>query len=230
MAMNGGNFYKQFTLGNKMCFVWFCFLNNYFTIYGQALLDKRILFSELNKIETGIQLPGNGGIKPGSGNVRLNMNSQDFSGFTHYQYGTTIRSNVSLVTFGINDQSIGTSTLSLKRNTLNNSNYGTRIQVRDREDIGGVEFNAGFLEFGDAEIKLDYFIDGGVLFIENTRPDGLVILRNENRIVGTFNAFGFQYPEYTTFERNNLVNIPIGTTIYNSSSGMNEVWDGASWH
>lgn len=189
--------------------------------FGQSQLGNQVIFSE--DLILGVQLPSEGSVRPGSGVVRL-IYGNSFSSFTHYQYGTTIRTNYNDVNFISLSPEPQASILNIKRNYCNNC-YGNRLEIRDRNDIKSLEFSTGFLHIGEASIS----ISASCLTISNTSIEGETKIIIGTNLVGTFNQFGFQYPQYTMAQRDTLQNLNSGTTIYNITLGKNETWSGSFW-
>lgn len=128
-----------------------------------------------DKVSIGIQQTGD--YKPGAGIVHVEDNEGKYSEFTHYQYGTTIRTNNKIFEFFIGDTPSDFGTLSIRRNAAGNTAYGARLQVRDRDDIGGLELNSALLHTGISSLLVDYNYNGGIFEINNSQANGKIKLK-----------------------------------------------------
>ena len=190
-------------------------------VFGQAPLRNRVILSE--KVIFGVQLPEDGSVLPGSGVLRA-LSDDKFSSFTHYQYGTTIRTNYNDIDFVSLNPSTDAGILNIKRNVCNNC-YGNRLEVRDRDDVKSLEFSTSFLHTGETSIN----ISGSILTFENNTYEGEIKIYIGTNLLGTFNQFGLKFPQYTTTQRDMLQNVSPGTTIYNLTTGNNQTWSGMAW-
>ena len=194
---------------------------SFVSLFGQSPLGNRIIFSD--SVIFGIQLPEQGSLRPSSGVVRT-LSPEKFSSFTHYQYGTTIRTNFDQLNLISLNPSPHAGILHLKRNLCYNC-YGSRMEVRDKDDIKSLELSAAFLHDGASTISGSF----STLFITNNAEMSTIKIMNGSNLIGTFNQFGFQYPQYTSTQRDALLNVEPGTTIYNVNTGSNQVWSGTIW-
>ena len=197
----------------------FCFVIS--TLYCQAPLESRIILSD--RIIFGTQVEGDGSIRPGTGVVRV-LSDDKYSTFTHYQYGTTIRTDENEVEFISLDTSGSAGIVNIKRNNCSIC-YGSRLHVRDRDDIYGLELSSGFLHNGFSSL---HSIANNFTIV-NSANQGEARIYVGVKLIGTFNHIGFQYHQYTTSQRDAMNNINPGTTIFNLNIGINQVWDGTNW-
>lgn len=195
-------------------------------IKGQSTLGNRVIFSD--NVIFGVQLPEGGSVRPGSGVIRT-ISGSTFSSFTHYQYGTTIRTNNNSIVFLTLDTFPDSGILQFKRNLTTTNGYGCKLTLRDRDDIGELAFSTGFLHDGNALLTVSINQSNSNLFFINTRETGKITVLIGNNAIGTFNQFGFQFPQYTTIQREAMQNVSPGTTIYNLTTGKNETWSGTAW-
>ena len=98
----------------------------------------------------------------------------NYADFTHYQYGPTIRTNKNIFEFFIGDSPTDYGTLSIRRNTPGVGAYGARLQVRDRDDIGGVELSGVNLHAGSSHLIVDFGYNGGIFDIKNDQTNGVI--------------------------------------------------------
>lgn len=207
--------------GIKINLIFYFIILSFVSLFGQSPLGNRVIFSD--SVIFGIQLPEQGSFRPGSGVVRT-LSPEKFSSFTHYQYGTTIKTNFDQLNLISLNPSPDAGILHLKRNLCNNC-YGSRIEVRDRDDTKSLELSASFLHSGASTISGSY----STLFITNNTEMSTIKIMNGSNLIGTFNQYGFQYPQYTSTQRDALLNVEPGTTIYNVNTGSNQVWSGTVW-
>ena len=195
--------------------------------YAQLDLNKKIIFSQDSMISMGIQ--GDLDLRPGAGVVRVSDPDGNYSDFTHSVNGAIIRTNNNIFELFIGDNPTDIGTLSIRRNYHDNFSLGSRLLINDRSESNSIEISSENLHNGEGVIRLNSAINGGQLIIDNTQPNSSIKIKISNSIVGTFNTMGLQLKHYTTNERNDLINVPIGTTIFNISLGVNQVWDGNEW-
>lgn len=169
-------------------------------------------------------------ILPGAGLIRVKDQEGKYSDFTHSAQGTVIRTNNGIFELFIGDEPTDIGTLSLRRNYHDQNSLGARMFIWDRDNVGNLELSSAELHNGIAEIKLNSNLSGATLNIVNEGSEGTIEFKIGNSVVGTFNQYGMQLKSYTTEERDNLVSVPIGTTIFNSTLGINEVWNGTAWN
>lgn len=207
--------------GIKMYLILFFFILHSDGLSGQSSLGNRVIFSD--NVLFGVQLLEQGNARPGSGVIRT-LSPEKFSSFTHYQYGTMIRTNSDHIDLISLNTSSDAGLFHLKRNLCNNC-YGSRLEVRDRDDINSLAFSATFLHDGISTLSGSC----NTLLITNNTEISTIKIMNGSNLIGTFNHYGFQYPQYTSSQRDVLLNVEPGTTIYNVNTGSNQVWSGTVW-
>ncbi len=212
----------------KYLFVtWMCFIFNCIGL-AQFRPDELIFLTTDSVVITGKQSSGD--ILPGAGLLRIRDLQGKYSDFSHSAQGTVIRTNNSMFELFIGDEPTDVGTLSLRRNYHDQNSLGARMLIWDRDNSGNLELSAAQLHDGIAEIKVNSSQQATSLNIINGQLSGSVEFKIGSDVVGRFNQFGLQLRSFTSSERDNLANVPVGTTVYNSTLGKNQVWNGTVWN
>jgi len=197
-------------------------------VLSQNNPDQLILLSSDSSVITGKQSFED--IMPGSGIIRIKDLQGKYSDFTHSPQSTIIRTNNPIFELFIGDEPTDVGTMSIRRHYHDQNSLGSRLLIWDRDNSGNLELSAAELHNGIAEIKLNSNQQTTSLYISNEQMSGTVEFKIGSNVVGKFNQFGLQFKAYTTMERDSLTNIPVGTTIFNSTLGINQVWNGTVWN
>lgn len=203
-------------------------LFNSFAGLSQNNINYKINLSSDSVVITGKQSFED--LLPGSGIIRIKDLQGKYSDFTHAPQSTIIRTNNPIFEFFIGDEPTDVGTLSIRRNYHDQNSLGSRMLIWDRDNSGNLELSAAQLHNGIAEIKLNSNQQTTSLNILTGQMSGTVEFKIGSNVVGKFNQFGLQLKAYTTTERDNLTNVPVGTTIFNSTLGINQVWNGTAWN
>ena len=215
-------------LNIKLILFFYFFLHLSENAFSQYLPDQMIYLTSDSVLITGKQSSNDQ--LPGAGLVRVKDKVGKYSDFTLGINSAIVRTNNPIFEFFIGDNPTDIGTLSIRRNYHDNTSLGSRLLIWDRDNIGNLELSAANLHNGIAEIKLNSIQNNSLLNIVNDQQSGTIEIKVGSNVVGKFNEFGMQLKAYTSQERDILTNVPIGTTIFNSSEGLNQVWNGSIWN
>ena len=177
-------------------------------------------------------------IKPNAGFVRAYDADGNYVDLTHYQYGATLRTNKTILEVFVGDEPTSPGHFSVRKNLGYNgaTRYGCIIHARDVADIFSVSLSAKDAHLGVAAMGVTQESNTGTeypnlnLKIENFQNNGTIEIKVSGNSVGKFTKHGFIYPKYSTAQRDALTGVEIGVTIFNTTTGHNETWNGTSWN